>query len=247
MQAFVGVSGSLERNDTQTFLKRDYFRAMLSTGLIPVVLSPDMDEASTRQCLSRMDGLLLAGGVDVEPSLYGETASYPMEIAAARDQFELVLIRLAMQARMPIFGICRGIQVLNVALGGTLYQDLPLQRGLYHQAAEGVAPMAHAVQLEKAPFLTFAPSKAKVNSFHHQAIKDIAPTLACFARAEDDLAEGVYSPDYPYLVAVQWHPERDYRSSELSQALLSSFAKACEQFSTLQKRLDNHGILHVYY
>lgn len=230
MQAFVGVSGSLEKNDTQSFLKRDYFRAMLSAGLIPALLSPDMDETTTRQCLSRMDGLLLAGGVDVAPSLYGETVQYPMEIAQVRDVFELSLIRLAMEIRMPIFGICRGIQILNVALGGTLYQDLPLQLQAWHQSPPGDPPLLHYVQLKRTPFLSFSQGEARVNSFHHQAVKDVAPALTSFAHAEGGLTEGVYMPDYPFLVAVQWHPERDYETSVLSRELLSGFAGACERF-----------------
>ena len=229
MQAFVGVSGSLD-GGTQSFLKRNYFQALLSAGIIPVLLSLDMNEEETQQCLSHLDGVLLAGGVDVSPSLYGETEDYPMEITPERDAFELTLIRLAMERQMPIFGICRGIQVLNVALGGTLYQDLPLQRRLCHQAAQGQPPLWHAVQLTSVPLLPYAAAEAQVNSFHHQAIKDLAPDLACFATSTDGVAEGIYRPDYPYLMAVQWHPERDIDTSALSQALLGSFAKACARY-----------------
>ena len=127
MEAYplIGVSGSIDAQETRHFILRDYLRAVIAAGGAPVLLSPDMDGAMLESCLSRLDGLLLAGGNDVSPALFGQQPIEALgEVNPLRDAFETRLVRLAAQRGLPTLGICRGMQVLNVALGGTLYQDV---------------------------------------------------------------------------------------------------------------------------
>jgi putative glutamine amidotransferase len=166
------------------------------------------------------DGLLLSGGVDVDPSFYGETAvNGSVETNPGRDALDFELFARAEEIGAAVFGICRGLQVVNVALGGTLWQDLPTQRprGVPHsfprKAGHDPGHLAHAVRASRvAPLLPFAALLSAadgtlVNSRHHQAVKDLAPSLVPLAASPDDLVEAFARATGPFLAAVQWHPE----------------------------------------
>ena len=210
-------------------LNTSYVRALDSAGLaplaLPTILAPERAVAALQG--SGVRGLVLTGGEDVEPARYG-AAPHPKleEPDPARDAAELALIAAARERRLPILAICRGIQILNVALGGTLYQDL---------ASERPGPVAHAgdvrhtVRIEPGSLLerTLGARTATVNSRHHQAIRDLAPGLRAVAWAEDGLIEAVEPADAgrkggaPWTLAVQWHPE------DLNErALFDGFARA---------------------
>jgi putative glutamine amidotransferase len=169
-------------------------------------------------------GLVLTGGEDVAPERYG-AAPHPRlgEVDPVRDAAELALIAAARQRGMPILAICRGIQILNVALGGTLYQDLDSERpGLVPHAGE---TSHHAVRVETGSLLerTLGTRSTTVNSRHHQAIRDLAPGLKAVAWADDGVIEGAEptDPSAPWMVAVQWHPE-----DLTERALFDGFARA---------------------
>jgi putative glutamine amidotransferase len=192
-----------------------YVRAVEASGGLALILPPQFD--AVRQLANLIDGLLLTGGADLAPGLYGDTelhdATYGVD--AERDSFELELFNAVIAQEKPIFGICRGIQVMNVALGGTLIQDVPTQHAgatdLGHrQHEQGVVasePSHHVSALLPDLLPIFDGDTLKVNSFHHQAIRDIAPSLCAVATSPDGLVEAVVMRDRSDVFGVQWHPE----------------------------------------
>ena len=202
----------------------DYRQSILHIGGEPRILDPSMPLATA---LAGIDGLLLTGGEDVEPSRYGE-APHPTVVAAekGRDAFEIGLVAAARVQRLPIFAICRGIQVLNVACGGTLVQDVPsqIQGALTHSLPspphESYA-FAHEVWLDKDTLLAQLMRErlsdgdsCDVNSRHHQAVKDVAPGFRVSATAPDGVIEAIEDPEAAFCLGVQWHPENFFRTGE---------------------------------
>jgi putative glutamine amidotransferase len=220
MKPVIGITPSLIR-DTQPhgvferyLLSANYPNAVLAAGGVPVILPPQDDHAGA--LLDRLDGLLLSGGADIDPAEYGETEVHPAtyDVSPLRDRFEFALLREALDRDLPILCICRGIQVLNVGLGGTLYQDIADQYGrqiLHRQQEAGIeaAEASHAVIATDGGLLAkvYGVNTFATNSFHHQAIKTVAPNLAVEARTEDGLVEAVSLPGRSFVLGVQWHPE----------------------------------------
>lgn len=220
MKPVIGITPSLMR-DTQPhgvferyLLSANYPAAVLAAGGIPVVLPPQDDHAGA--LLARLDGLLLSGGADIDPAVYGDTDVHPTTygISPLRDRFEFALLREALDRNLPILGICRGIQVLNVGLGGTLYQDIADQFGrelLHRQQDAGIeaSEAGHTVTATDGGLLAeiYGSTTIATNSFHHQAVKSIAPDLVVEARSDDGLVEAVSLPGRSFVLAVQWHPE----------------------------------------
>ena len=214
----------------------DYRQSVLHVGGDVRVLETTNDIAGT---LSGLDGLLLTGGGDVDPMLYGE-APHPAYDAAepGRDQFELALVSHARERRLPIFAICRGIQVLNVACGGTLVQDIPSQipGALPHRLA--VPPhlameFAHEIWIDSDSLLARLMRErlsdadaCDVNSRHHQAVRRIAPGFVSSATAPDGVIEAIEDPNAPFCLGVQWHPENFFRTGEF-RPLFEGFLGAC--------------------
>ena len=195
-------------------INQTYVRALERAGCAPVLIPLLQDEDRLRSIYERLDGIVFPGGVDVAPSHYGEE---PMDnvnvIEPERDRVELTLARWALDTDLPTLGICRGQQLLNVALGGTLYQDLVHQHvtTVDHSDADGRerSALIHSVRLEPDSRLAqlIDETRLDVNSLHHQAIKQLAPGLKVTGTADDGVIESVESPDRRFLIAVQWHPE----------------------------------------
>lgn len=196
-----------------------YVDAVLAAGGIPVVLP--FQDGHAAPLLGAVDGLLLSGGGDVEPARFGATEVHEKTygVSPERDRFEIELFGEAMSRGLPLLGICRGVQVVNVALGGTLVQDIAAAQGegprLGHRQQEsglGPADIGHVVSVAtEAPLVDlFDAGEMGVNSFHHQGIDRLAPGLIPVARAPDGIVEAVVFPEHPFLVAVQWHPELMY-------------------------------------
>ncbi len=188
-------------------------RGVEQAGGLPVVIPLGLAEDTLRGLAGRLDGLLLSGGGDVGPERYGDRERHPSlgGVSEARDQTELQLVRWAVRDRQPLFGICRGAQLLNVALGGSLYQDISQHPGAikHTYGDDALALLAHEVQVAEESTLArvLGQPVVRVNSLHHQGLRALAPGLRVTAVAPDGLAEAVELPDHPYAVAVQWHPE----------------------------------------
>jgi putative glutamine amidotransferase len=223
-----------EGGGPRQMLNRAYVWAIEQAGGVPLILPATTDLEAAARYLSVLDGLMLSGGVDVAPARYGQEPHPQLgEVDLDRDATELTLIPAAVAQDMPIFGICRGIQVLNVALGGTLYQDLPSERPgpIQHQQSKAQIPRnqaSHSIRVEGDTRLAslVGEGEVRMNSFHHQALKDVAAPLIVTALAPDGVIEGVESPTHRYLVAVQFHPEETAPNDEKSRKLFEGFVAA---------------------
>ncbi len=213
MSRLVAVSAT-RRTDLgreRVALNSSYVRALLGAGLTPVLVPPLLDPVQADDVLSAVAGLVLTGGEDVHPASYGESPHARLEETdQARDAVELALYRAARARSLPVLAICRGIQLVNVAEGGSLYQDLPSEKPspVNHVDPKG----RHALRIEPASLLHRAiGDPVSVNSRHHQAVKQLATGLRAVAWAEDGIIEGAepVDPSAPWLLCVQWHPEDD--------------------------------------
>jgi putative glutamine amidotransferase len=237
MSRIVGITcGTLvarEDRVAKQALNRAYVRAVEQAGGIPIALPVTGDEELLHRCLEIVGGLLLTGGVDVAPAHYGRPPHPAEEVDPDRDAAELPLIREAVRRDMPIFAICRGIQALNVALGGSLYQDLPSEwpsEICHQQTQQGIARSAfsHAVTIEADSRLRSiaGADTIRTNSMHHQALRDVAAMLRVTAHAPDGVIEAAEAPDARYVVAVQFHPEETAPHDEVSRRLFEDFVAA---------------------
>ena len=197
----------------------DYVESVKHAGGEPVVLSND---DSPSDVLRRVDGILLTGGPDVDPARYHEAAHESTETDRARDAFELPLSRAAVAGDVPVFAICRGVQVLNVAAGGTLVQDIPTQvpTTIDHSLEQPKDAHAHDVRVTPGTRLasilgaSAAPDVCAVNSRHHQAVGQVAPSFVVSAVSPDGIVEAIERPESAFCVGVQWHPENFWRTGE---------------------------------
>jgi putative glutamine amidotransferase len=192
-----------------------YHLAIEAAGGVPIILPPQGDGVDT--IIEILDGLLLSGGADIDPSRYGDQDVHPATygIDPERDRFEFELFDAALRRGIPVFGVCRGFQVINVALGGTLIQDVAEQHPgaaeighRQHQRGLSAADVGHEVLATERNLLPiFNDGRLGVNSYHHQAIRDLAPVLIPIAYSPDGLIEAVSMRDNEHVFAVQWHPE----------------------------------------
>ncbi len=217
-------------------MSRSYVNALLTAGAAPLLIPHIESKSVLRALFERLDGLLLPGGGDIDPVHFCE-ARHPKcnEPSAERDDTELTLARWAMEGGVPVLGICRGIQVLNVALGGSLFQDIqaqipgaerhdwypnyPRDRRSHMVAVSPDTLLAHVVGATTLP----------VNSLHHQSVKDVAPGLVVTGYSPDGIVESVEAPDHPFAVGVQWHPEELVESDVRAQRLFDAFVEASRQ------------------
>lgn len=201
------------------FLYTSYIAVLEAIGLAPVLLTPAHSPDAIRSILGMCRGLVLTGGEDVDPARYGELPSPALgSVLRERDDMEFGALQAALDLGMPVFAICRGMQVLNVHFGGTLYQDLPTEypaSSLVHVQTAPWSTKAHAVRIEDDSLLydIVGGAEIEINSFHHQAVKDVAPGLRVVARADDGLIEAVESYGDGWILGVQWHPERHEASA----------------------------------
>jgi len=221
-----------------------YVRSVLRAGGIPLILSPLLGAGLADQVVETLDGLLLTGGDDMDPSHYGEEPHPSLDpIDPQRDAFELAVFRAARERQVPTLAICRGFQLVNVALGGTLWQDLPSQRPaeIDHRQKGARNDRTHRVEVVPQTVLAKAlgATQLEVNSFHHQGIRKLAPGLKVSALSPDGLAEGLEQEGGPaWLIAVQWHPEEFHAEEESPDlALFQALVREANRASTAA-RLD---------
>jgi putative glutamine amidotransferase len=211
-----------------------YAHALIRAGTAPLLIPPLGDHTLLPTLYERLDGLLFSGGGDIAPARYGEPVHEKCGSAwPERDEMELTLARWAMDDGKPVLAICRGIQVLNVALGGTLYQDIEAQiPGAERHPWYPDYPrnrLSHPVVVIPDTRLAhiLGATSLPVNSLHHQAVKDVAPGLAVVARAPDGVIEGVEAQSHPFAIGVQWHPEDLAADQAHHQRLFDALAEAC--------------------
>ena len=227
----VGVMPLWDEKKDSIWMLPGYMDGISQAGAIPFIFPFSEEEAELVQLMEFCDGFLFTGGHDVSPHLYHED---PLEglisSCEKRDRMEAVVLGNAMKTGKPVLGICRGLQFINAALGGTLYQDLPLQHpsetnhhghAPYDQRVHDVkvvrdSPLYECLGVEDLP----------VNSYHHQGIRDLAEGLEVMAAAPDGITEAFWKPGYRFLWAVQWHPEFSYKTDENSRKIFRAFTEA---------------------
>ena len=227
----VGVMPLWDEKKHSVWMLPEYLTALISAGAVPLILPLTVNLEVLDACLRKCDGLLLTGGHDITPSLYGErTLRVCGEVCALRDEMEAWIIARAIDEHIPFLGICRGLQILNAVLGGTLWQDLPSQHPseIEHCMKPPYARAVHDVSFVKGTYLAklFGCERLGVNSYHHQAVKQLSPRLEPLAFSDDGLCEAARLEEVPFGVAVQWHPEYLCATDRNAMRLFSAFISA---------------------
>ena len=199
MSIKIGLAVRIHEN--RYVINQDYVAALRKAGAQPIAIFPAARHELSA-CIAELDGILIPGGWDIHPQCYGEEIDKSQGTNETLDALDIDLIQLALAQHMPVLGICRGLQAINVALGGSLFQDIPSLIKASHDHAVG----KHPVFIHPASRLSsFLPKEIQVNSFHHQAIKRLSPLLHVVAKSDDGIIEAV---EGEHILAVQWHPER---------------------------------------
>ncbi len=218
----------------EPYMRPAYLNAVRACGGTPIILPPELDIEETERFAAMFDGFLFTGGPDLHPFLFSEeTQRHCGNVSPKRDHLELTLLKLVIKAQKPVLGICRGIQVLNIGLGGDIYQDLPSQFAEDFPVAH-VQPFSYEIPSHT---VTVAPGSLlaqitqnhtiQVNSMHHQAIRRLAPCLTATGHAPHNLIECVEMPEYPtFFLGVQWHPEYLWKQDKAAERIFSEFIKA---------------------
>ena len=234
----IGITSSYEHNPEsenayKTSVSIDYSRAVMNAGGIPVVLPVHDNIEVIKEQISHLDGLLLSGGVDSDPALYGEDSLQEIGvISPERDKFEIMLLEEYLKTGKPILAICRGLQLVNIYFGGTLYQDIKyLDTQIQHKQKWHLYLPTHNIDIlgkDNILYEIFG-EKTRVNSFHHQMIKDLAKGLTPIAKSSDGVIEALQKKDHPFFYATQWHPEMmAVRGNDEMKKIFDKFVEACE-------------------
>lgn len=233
MKPRIGVTCGSAPEGRSLALDLDYVDAILRAGAIPLVIPPNLPEESLADTLQSLDGLLLSGGPDVDPVHFGEEPLPAMgRIDPGRDRVELGLARLALEVGMPILGICRGAQVLNIAAGGDIFQDLPSQAEGILKHVQQPTPMphpTHGIHIEPGSLLASVTGRdsLRVNTWHHQAVRKAAPGFAVSAAAPDGVVEAIEKPGAAFVLGLQFHPESMEKGGSPEATLLfEAFVKS---------------------
>ena len=202
-----------EYRTPQVMIGSPYLEAVQRVSASPLLLTPAHGQGSLLELLEISDGLMLTGGEDVDPSRYGQKPHPKLgTVNHARDEMEFRALEKALELGMPIFAICRGFQVVNVHFGGTLFQDLPSEKpgGVIHEQNAPINERWHGARIEADSRIgkLFQAEEVQINSFHHQGVDRLGEGLRAVGWADDGLVEAVEAVDHPWLLGVQWHPER---------------------------------------
>ena len=226
MKKMIGVGGSILFDEggmfpgyPRAYVNDDYIAAVEAAEAIPLILPVTEDAEAVREMVSRVDGVILSGGYDVNPVLFDEEPHKLLGMTLdRRDTFDRLLIEEAQRQAKPILGICRGLQILNVCFGGTLYQDCSLAENSYVKHWQGNQPAqrTHKINIVENSILhSIFGSQTRVNSFHHMAVHEVAPGFKVMARAEDGIIEAIEKEDGSFVLGVQFHPEMTHREADM--------------------------------
>lgn len=224
-------------NDNRTMVSLDYSNSMINSGGIPVILPITDNFEVIKEQVKYFDGLILSGGGDPDPNLYGEDCLQELgDITPERDTFELAILEEFLKTKKPILGICRGLQLMNVFYGGTLYQDIKyVDTNIQHKQKWLADLPTHDINiLENNILFEIFGKKARTNSFHHQMIKDLGRELTSIATANDGVIEAIQNKNYPFFYGVQWHPEM--MASRGNLGMKKIFDKFIESCKNLEKQ-----------
>lgn len=215
----IGISGSVIIDSSGSFagyrrsyVNEDYVKSVIKNGGVPYIIPMNNDAEVIKEQVDNIDALILSGGHDVTPTLYGQQPHMKIgETSIQRDNFDFALIKAAKEKNIPILGICRGLQIINVYHGGTLYQDLSLNPNVYikHNQVSDPTLQTHNLNInEGTKFAGYFKEKSiMVNSFHHQIIDKVAPGFVACAISDDGVVEAIESKEYPFILGIQWHCE----------------------------------------
>jgi len=245
MKPIIGITPDFNPGDREDmggkepfyFLRARYTKAIEDAGGIPFILPLMPDRSAWKRIVSQVDGLLITGsGSDLAPETYGETQRYKFKrMSPQRATLELGVSKIAFNADVPMLGICGGMQSINVALGGTLFQDIDsqLDTTILHQLTYSATKTAHAIRIEPRSLLRRIAGKStiQVNSSHHQSIKDVPSCLTTTAVSPDGVIEAIEAQDKKFLLGVQWHPEFLYEHHPIQKKLFQALIKAARDFS----------------
>lgn len=225
MTSVIGVTTAVERvqwgvwDQVVALLGQTYLDGIAQAGGVPIMLPPN--EFGAREVVERIDALVLSGGADIDPARFGQDKHPRTVIREDRDKWELAIVEAALERDLPILAICRGIQVLNVALGGTLQQHLPDTLGHSDHLVEPGTFASNSVRIEADSKVgKIIGSKLDVPCHHHQAIDELGKHLRATGKASDGVVEAVEHTEARFVIGVQWHPEQDLRDLRLFEALI---------------------------
>ncbi|MDP4084831.1 MAG: gamma-glutamyl-gamma-aminobutyrate hydrolase family protein [Bacillota bacterium] len=231
----IGITGAYVKHNEYmegVYVHHDYHKSVAANGGIPLIL-PFINAETALEMLPTCDGIILSGGEDLDPKFYGQDPHPQLEeTISERDLVEMAIVKYAIEHNIPLFAICRGIQILNVSLGGTLIQDIPSQisKPIQHSQKIDRSLDTHWVTLSKESrlFQIFGSDQVRVNSLHHQAIDKLAEDLHVVALSSDGVIEAVeYNHPTSFLIGVQWHPESMANKNEQMNNLFKEFINSC--------------------
>lgn len=225
------------KEDTYFAIRGNYIDSIIRAGGTPVPLCYDQNTVELPEIVEILDGILFSGGEDVHPKYFGEDIHEKCgKICDDRDEFELKLYKYAVSKNLPIFGICRGIQLINIAAGGTLIQDIEsyTEGKVLNEKHKQQPPYeieAHSLKVIENTFFSklFGKNEIKTNSMHHQAVKDLAPGFSAGVVSEDGIIEAISSDNHPFIAGVQWHPEFLWDKGGETEKMFEAFINAAKK------------------
>lgn len=237
MKPIIGITASMEMSGTEYKAHKDYIKAIIQTGGIPLILPYLTDEEDIKEIVGRIDGLYATGGYDIDPTLFNEEPHLNLgTIVPERDEFEVILMKQMLKVNKPILAVCRGCQILNIAVGGDMYQDIYKQIDrplIQHQQNAPAGHGSHFVQVEKSSLLYRLAEKEqiKVNSRHHQANRHVPEPFLISGRSSDGIIEAIESKEHDFVLGLQWHPENMLvdQNDETALKIFTGFITACKK------------------